>query len=1703
MAKGQKPAPALGSLPPPPLSGGEALHWFANAFGACQGSNRGLFLTDFTQEDLVTLESSIIRLRARGINPIVVSGEALYQQAEYLWQQAGSATTFGKALGDEREAELAECQLVIVQELAAPTKPQHLWYLYHYLLYPRALAGLATIFTTGLGYEEFIRLGSTCEDLEFGGRSVAWEKLLWLMEASLINLPLFAQTRADGLPPMLQAEYFLWMSLRERELGVEAQRVLHDYMLDMAIIDGDKKLAIECEVLNQPGIAERDSAQAKRNLMLLSEGWQLLRFSNREILNNYMDCAQAVEQVWQTGSKQTLVGHLTSGQTVVAQSVFSEKPQEDPFQQLATAHGGGPAVVFGGAGTGKTTCVAERVAYLVGHGANPERILVFFYSPEIGKVIRSQLGLLLDKSVSERVQLYTWQDLGLKILKENPQAIKRKAPIKIEPNSQKVIERVLAKAKKDFDPTRLELSGDLDEFTAASFISLYKARLITPKQAKAAASGVSEELMAKVYQAYEEQLLKANRIDRDDMVTHAVNCLIDRADLRARYQNQFDFVLVDEYQDATIAQDMLARLLAAPEDNLFFAGNENECIYESKGTTPELLAKISLRLPRTRCYFLPNNWRSQPDIVAAANQLETAHMQPLSLAPMVAARKQGITEGAIVGPLKMESETIEADWVGRQIQELFKQGTALQDIAVLYRYRRYGEVLEDVLTTHGVRFSATPRAEATLLPDEIGDMMAFLMLVVDPDGPKAKESFERACQLRTKEVDPKLSATIASFAEANNLSYLKAVEIYAEATADQSCRDLEQLVKVIRTMHKEALPPSESIALIRRTQRLGDYYSSVRLPASVKYEPLKKIFELEEQAREFKTVAEFLKNRQGNKPKVSTGDGAGDERVHLMTIREAKGLEFPVVFLVGLADGLFPAEGVADIKEERRLFYVGLTRAENKLYVSYPDAFEKFALKPSPFLFECGLLSEAEVASLAQLAVPAYKKISLDEPDDDSAAIAARSRTTPVPELKPLSAPATSVGTTSEQQVAGQAAVSPLVSIEPSAQPVVAPAAPPEPVPVQPNPAQPAGPEPAKPIAANAIGVPPATSAKPYLSQATVNALQQAQQEALKKAEYAQAAIVPENVVGGEKIAAAEADVVKSIAVSMPAELVSAQAVVEPAGLEEQAPPVVPEPASAEPGNLSEAASAQPVEFEPPPQLQPVGAPTVAPSSLEAPGQSQATSSVPVEPSSFEPSVELQATSVAPLESTSFEPSVQLPAASTPSIEPSTFQSTQAPTPANISAQSQSAAVEPIAETPQPRVRPGRALPVSKTPTESTAPEPEPAPQQSEASIWQEMTKGVFGVDKSPAAEVRTSEKKPRPVKPLAAKSEPEENVIPAVQEPVAQAPAQIESASTEETPAPAPAEPLTATPLPSHATAAVAPADPAIAQQPQPVIPDVVVAEAQAQVMNSAVNVTAKEITPPSAQDTAPQPPKPEAQLTPPGSIETAGLIEQTLAPTQSPISVPETAKKEVEPAVEQFIQAPPKKETIKSQPLVAPAVPAQLQAASAEEQKITLVDVTPATRATVTAEALAEEQKITLVDVTPATIATVTAEALAEEQKITLVDVTPATKAAAVESLAKPSAAAAEVLDPAPAAETINQLAAARLAAPPAPAQPSAPHEGQAAAFLAECPHCYTALEPQARFCGGCGFKLPVHIPACGRCHAPLPANAKFCGECGLKAG
>lgn len=952
MAKGHKNK-GNPAMVPVPSDWREVLQWFVNTFCLYHGSPRGLFLSDWTEEQAVSLEAAVINLKSRGFSPFVVNGETLYQQAEFLFNESKDKVSFGRPLASKMELELSGTDVVIVDGMEAPEKPEHIWYLLYYLLFPRAIAGKVTILTTPLSYQEFMRYGQACPDFDFCGQPVNWEKLAWLIESCTINQELFKLAREESVPPMLKQEYYLYMTLRDRGIEAVPQYVLGDYLLDFAIVQGEKRLNIECDMLSALAGHDVNTREAKRDFVLLSDGWQILKFSSAELLSNRGACADLVEDIWKGGRKrQQGVGRFLSGKSLPQ---TPELPADD-LQRNAIVFGGGPLALVGGSGTGKTSSLVQRVAYLLSQGINPETILVLSFSHDTSRLLRKAIEPTVEKSIGQRLNILCWQDIGMKILRENLPTIKRKPPLKLEPSPQKVIQKLLVKIRKEVDPVKLELAGELDEFYVSALIAMYKSHLIDPVQAKEVAENESEEIIAKIYQQYEDQLQKTNRVDKNDVNSLAVQVLLSNPELRAKYQNAYEFILVDEYQEATVAQDMLVRILAAPQDNLFVCGDEDETITESRNACPDLLADFSMRFPNARCIIMEHNFRCHPSIVDHTKSL-LAYLERKKIRKDFASAWGSAPSAAIFGPQPLADEQDEVVWIAQQVKALIDAGRNASHIAILYRQNHYEALLEEQLVKAGLPFRAS-HSDSSMIPDEAGDIVAFLKLVMDPDGPRAREAFERVCQIGTKEIDPKLSATIASFAGANNLSYLKAIEIYAEATADQGCKELEQLVKIIRAMNQDKLPPAESIGYLRRTRRLNDYYKSIKIPPGQIYEPLKRLGQLEDQARSFSSVAEFVQHVEERLGDEQPGE---EQAIHVKSVFDVKGFEFPIVFISGLAEGLTPLTNSPDLEEERRQFYVAFTRAREAIYLSYPASVAGKYSGPSRFLLEAQLVSAASL----------------------------------------------------------------------------------------------------------------------------------------------------------------------------------------------------------------------------------------------------------------------------------------------------------------------------------------------------------------------------------------------------------------------------------------------------------------------------------------------------------------------------------------------------------------------------------------------------------------------------------------------------------------------------------------------------------------------------------------------------------------------
>jgi DNA helicase-2/ATP-dependent DNA helicase PcrA len=937
-----------------------AIQWFAGSFAFYRQLRPGLYLANLEE----STDELVADLEKRGLHLYTVSGDVINRQAQLLCEQAKKKATFGKPFASKMELDLWGSDVVLIDSLEVPEDYGQLWYLYNYILYPRFLTGKPVVVTARQSFDEYLnRVQSKYQDKQQDKQAyqneTTPEKLAWLMRASLVDGDDCAYLSSLELPPMLKPEFALQKALKERGIEAKPQHTVADLMIDLAVIEGKNKLAIQCNGSATIEAYKRRSQEIQINNILFAQGWQILKFSSSEVSDNLPQCVEAVEELFASGTKKT-----TTGRWVVSQDkdTAEELLRDDEIQASVVAAGGGPLAVTGGAGTGKTTCIIKRTAYLASEGISPEKILILAQTLESIELFKQKLEAELGRQTAQRFSCHTFEDIGLRIIKEHLPLLQRKGPVKIDTAPYRTMARVLNKYRKDLDSLSNQQTSTIDEFTLIKKIALYKRGLISAQQVKAEAKDEATTLIANAYQGYEDELRRANRIDAEDRITLAVHLLLQHPHLRRQYQAQYEFVLVDEYQDITRAQDVLLRVLASPADNFMVVGEADEALKQSQGGCSDLLSSISIRIPQTRCFRLEKNWRLYPAAIRSAlriiARLADWHEQKLGAAVKAA------SSAAVQNPVKLADENAESEWVAQQCRALINAGRDPAQIAVLYQEPKYASLLEEAITAVGIRYEA-PGSGSNLIPDEVQDMLAFLKLIVDPDGPKTKDVFERVCQICIKEADPKLSGTIAAFAAQNNLSYLKAVEIYSEATADKSCRELEQLVRTIRRLHNDKLSPAEVVSFVRRAYRLDQYYRSVRVPEGTIYEPLRKLMRLEDAAYKFTSLEEFVRYQEALNGKADPDNN--DPCVSILAIAESRGLEFPVVFVTGMAEGILPVTSVEDpeyIDEQRKLCYVALTRASETLYLSYPEKFAGAAVNPSSLLIDAGLIQADPYAKL-------------------------------------------------------------------------------------------------------------------------------------------------------------------------------------------------------------------------------------------------------------------------------------------------------------------------------------------------------------------------------------------------------------------------------------------------------------------------------------------------------------------------------------------------------------------------------------------------------------------------------------------------------------------------------------------------------------------------------------------------------------------
>jgi ATP-dependent DNA helicase Rep len=626
----------------------------------------------------------------------------------------------------------------------------------------------------------------------------------------------------------------------------------------------------------------------------------------------------------------------------------------NPAQRAAVAHVDGPLLVLAGAGSGKTRVITEKIAHLVRQGMAPDRIVAITFTNKAAREMSERAERLLGRVRDERQPwISTFHALGLKFLQiEHARAgLRRGFTVFDADDTLALLQDLLPAGTK----------GDTLHAIRAA-ISRFKDQGLDPEAALAAARSPRELDAAKAYAHYQRRLAAFNAVDFDDLIARPVALLEADAELVAAWRERVRYLLVDEYQDTNATQYRLLRALAGPRGAMTVVGDDDQSIYAWRGARPENLLDLQRDYPALTVIKLEQNYRSAQRILRAANTLiaNNPHLfekRLWSKAP----------EGPPIRVLRCADDQVEAERVAAEI--VFRQQVtraSWSEFAILYRGNHQSRALERALRLAGVPYRVVG-GTSFFERSEVKDLLAWVRLVANPDDDAA---FLRAIKAPPREVGATTLEKLGEIAGARyqSLSRTAADPAARKLLAPRPAAALAEFVGLIERLR--ALGASESLsALARELVPATGYDRYLRQQASdpevLKWK-LANVTELIEWLGSgtlrggLAEVAAEIAILGGN-----ARDEAGD-RVRLMTMHSAKGLEFRFVHVIGCEEGVLPHDGSLEegrLDEERRLFYVAITRAKEALVLSYAASKLRFGSRirttPSRFLAE---LPQADLA---------------------------------------------------------------------------------------------------------------------------------------------------------------------------------------------------------------------------------------------------------------------------------------------------------------------------------------------------------------------------------------------------------------------------------------------------------------------------------------------------------------------------------------------------------------------------------------------------------------------------------------------------------------------------------------------------------------------------------------------------------------------
>lgn len=597
----------------------------------------------------------------------------------------------------------------------------------------------------------------------------------------------------------------------------------------------------------------------------------------------------------------------------------------NPAQHDAVIHRGGPLLVVAGAGSGKTRVLTQRIAHLIQEdNVNPFQILAITFTNKAAQEMKERVAALVGP-VADKMWVSTFHSACVRILRRDAEQLGYPSAFSIYDQA---------------DATRLtgyvvrDLGLDNKKFVARSVhaqISNLKNELISTEAALDRAEGIFDRKIAEIYDEYQRRLRTAGAMDFDDLLTVTVQLFNNFPDALSHYQQRFQHVLVDEYQDTNQAQNDIVLKLGDNHRNVFVVGDSDQSVYAFRGADIRNILEFEKAFPDTGVVVLDQNYRSTQTILDAANSVISNNYgrKPKELWTDKSA-------GDKIVLYRADDEVDEAAWIIRELDRLHGQGgLRWSDVAIFYRANAQSRIIEERLAGVSVPYRVVG---GTRFYDrrEVKDALAYLRAVVNPAD---EVSLKRVLNVPKRGIGDSSVARLDQYANSNGVPFNEALDNWPEVgISGPAKKGLANFTELLRQLsNRVADGPAELLQLA--LERSG-YIEELRDERSIEAEGrLENLAELIGSAEQYETCDEFLEQVS----LVSPTDELDDQsEVTLMTLHTAKGLEFPIVFVVGMEDGIFPSFmslGDPDqLEEERRLAYVGITRAEEQLYLTLAES---------------------------------------------------------------------------------------------------------------------------------------------------------------------------------------------------------------------------------------------------------------------------------------------------------------------------------------------------------------------------------------------------------------------------------------------------------------------------------------------------------------------------------------------------------------------------------------------------------------------------------------------------------------------------------------------------------------------------------------------------------------------------------------------